>query len=346
MSLYIDIEKSYGKFKLAIKLETGNETVALLGASGCGKSMTLRCIAGIERPDRGRIIIDGVTLFDSDRHINLSPQKRGAGLLFQNYALFPNMTVYNNIKAGIRNKKSNSQRVVDEAISRFRLDGLEHRLPSQLSGGQQQRVALARILVSCPNILMLDEPFSALDSHLRFQMETEVTEIIKNFGKTALFVSHNRDEVFRVCDRIAVLEDGHIDAYDEKHSLFDNPRTYSAAQLTGCKNISRAEKLGLHRLYAADWGVTLASSHGLPDGLCYAGIRAKRIVFGRTPENINSFKVEVIRVFEDVFSVIYIVRPSESAEPLRVEVSKSAAQPESGSPLFVTIAEEDILPLI
>ena len=206
MSIYVDIKKSFGNFKLNIQFEAGDEIFALLGASGCGKSITLKCIAGIEKPDEGQIILDGVTLFDSNKKINLSPQKRKTGLLFQNYALFPNMTVEENIGVAIKNSKSSKENIINTYINMFHLHGLEKHFPHQLSGGQQQRVALARILASEPNILMLDEPFSALDSYLKWQLEQEMSNILNNYKGTTLFVSHNRDEVYRLCDKICVIQ--------------------------------------------------------------------------------------------------------------------------------------------
>ena len=211
MALLVDIEKRLGDFLLDVKMEVGNEVLGLVGNSGCGKSLTLRCIAGIEKPDRGRIVLDGVTLFDSEKHINLTPQKRHTGLMFQNYALFPNMTVRQNIRAGtLRDKQTEQERdrKVSDIMDSFGLSALAQHYPSQLSGGQQQRTALARILVSEPRILMLDEPFSALDSELKFHMEAEVRDVIRHFGKTVILVSHDRGEAFRLSDRIAMMHDG------------------------------------------------------------------------------------------------------------------------------------------
>ena len=194
MSIYADIEKTLGDFHLNVKLEAGDEVLALLGASGCGKSMTLKCIAGIVRPDRGRIEVDGRVLFDSEKHIDLSPQQRRTGLMFQNYALFPNMTVLQNIRAGARREKDSAakERKIQEIMDSFGLAELSAHYPWQLSGGQQQRTALARLLVSGPDILLLDEPFSALDSHLRFRLERELAEVIRDFGRTVILVSHDR----------------------------------------------------------------------------------------------------------------------------------------------------------
>jgi len=170
MSLYVDIKKSLNGFKLDVNFEAGKQTTGLLGASGCGKSMTLKCIAGIEKPDSGVIMLNDKILFDSTKKINIPPQERNTGYLFQNYALFPNMTTLQNISIGLKLPKHERDKIVKEKITKFGLSGLENRYPNQLSGGQQQRVALARILAKEPDILMLDEPFSALDSFLKWQL--------------------------------------------------------------------------------------------------------------------------------------------------------------------------------
>ena len=165
MSLDMKIKKNLGGFQLDVELHAGNETLALLGASGCGKSMTLRCIAGIETPDEGYIRVDGETLFDSEEKIDVPVQKRHVGLLFQNYALFPNMNVEQNIMLGMKSlpmPKDQKTAECRRVIEKFYLGGLEKHSVRQLSGGQQQRVALARIMVSKPRILMLDEPFPPL----------------------------------------------------------------------------------------------------------------------------------------------------------------------------------------
>ena len=214
MALFVDIEKNFGNFRLNVKLDIGNEVLGLVGNSGCGKSLTLKCIAGIEKPDRGTIVLDGVTLFDSEKHINLSPQKRHTGLLFQSYALFPNMTVRQNIRAGtLRDKQTEDERnrKIKEILDSFGLSQVADQYPRQLSGGQQQRTALARIMVSDPQILMLDEPFSALDSELKYHMEREVSAVIRNFGKTAILVSHDKGEAYRLCNRIAMVHNGHTE---------------------------------------------------------------------------------------------------------------------------------------
>ncbi|MEF9926150.1 MAG: ATP-binding cassette domain-containing protein, partial [Raoultibacter sp.] len=173
MSLDVAIKKKFKSFTLDVAFEAGNETLGFLGASGCGKSLTMRCIAGIETPDEGHIIVNDTVFFDAEKHIDLSPQQRKTALLFQNYMLFPNLTVEQNVAAGIGKAVPKAQRaeITRAELKRFSLEGFGSRYPAQLSGGQQQRVALARMLAARPGILMLDEPFSALDSHLKSVLE-------------------------------------------------------------------------------------------------------------------------------------------------------------------------------
>lgn len=310
MSINVDIEKKLGNFLLKVKFEAGNETLALLGASGCGKSMTLKCIAGIEKPDKGKIIMDGVTLFDSEKRIHLPPQKRRTGLLFQNYALFPNMTVEQNINAGA--KRAGSARKQNEVVRKmmecFEITELAKHYPNQLSGGQQQRVALARLLVSEPEILLLDEPFSALDSHLRLRLEQEVREVINAFGKTVLLVSHDRDEVFRMCDTIALMYNGKIDKIGQKEEIYRNPGTKEGMLLTGCRNISPVERTGECRVLALDWGIELELS-GTAEDVRYIGIRSHEMHFGKGE---NTIACQVMQEMENPFSYTLMLKPEGS----------------------------------
>ena len=248
MSLIVDIKKRLGSFSLSAQLEAGEGVTGILGSSGCGKSMTLKCIAGIERPDSGHIELDGVVLYDSRKRIDLHPQQRRVGYLFQNYALFPNMTLRQNILCGLKNQPDRAQRVkeADEMIALMGLNGLERHRPYQLSGGQQQRAALGRILVNKPRLLMLDEPFSALDTYLRERLQAEMRELLKNYGGPVLLVTHSRDEAYRLCRSIAVMDKGSTTPPRPTKELFEDPHTVAAASLTGCKNISKAEKRGEH----------------------------------------------------------------------------------------------------
>lgn len=310
MSLIVDIEKRLGDFTLKVSFETDGGVLALLGASGCGKSMTLKCIAGVEKPDRGHIELGGVTLFDSERHICLPPQKRRVGLMFQNYALFPNMTVRQNILAGAHGDRERREAMAAQLMERFGLDAHAGHYPSQLSGGQQQRVALARILASEPELLLLDEPFSALDSHLRFRLEREMYAVLRAFGKPVLLVSHDRDEVFRLADEIVILNRGHVEAAGDKHAIFRDPQTVSGARLTGCKFISRAEIRGEREIYAADWGLPLELDRDV-SGCTAVGMRMHSVRYG---EGENTVRCAVAGVVENPFDYTVLLRPVGAPE--------------------------------
>ena len=343
MSIFVDIEKRLGSFHLRVKFEAKNEVLALLGASGCGKSMTLKCIAGIEKPDRGKIIVDGVTLFDSEKKVNLTPQKRRVGLLFQNYALFPNMTVRQNILAGANREKDSARKKAraNEIMEAFGLLELADHYPAQLSGGQQQRTALARILISDPDILLLDEPFSALDSHLRFRLEQEVREVIRKFGKTVLLVSHDRDEVYRLSDSIAIINKGIVDAFGSRETIFANPQTRMAAMLTGCKNISPIEVLDDAHVRALDWGIDLKVQGDLTD-ISYVGIRMHDICAG---PGENAFSCHVIEEIENPFSYTIMLRADgcENASLIGWEMEKPDWRKLRTSPVTLHLPPEKII---
>ena len=317
MSLYVDIKKDLGGFRLSVKFEAKDGVMGILGPSGCGKSMTLRCIAGVERPDEGRIVLDGVTLFDSEQRINLKPQQRRVGYLFQNYALFPNMTVRQNILCGAKWEKDKAKR--EELLARYielmQLSGLEGHYPAQLSGGQQQRVALARILVNQPKLLMLDEPFSALDTHLREKLLVEMKGILERFGGVSIAVTHSRDEAYDLCDTIALMEDGRIHTLKPTKELFADPGTKAGASMTGCKNFSRARKIGEYEVEALDWGVGFTTAKPVRDDVAYIGIRA-HYFSPNTRQNSHPVKLlgKIEEPFEDIIRFRYAAQPEGSPD--------------------------------
>lgn len=334
MSLSIDIKKSYPGFTLDVSLEAGEERVALLGASGCGKSCTLRCIAGVETPDEGRIVVNGVTFFDSSAGIDLTPQERKTALLFQNYQLFPHLTVEENVCAGmvagagrparLGGRAGEAQR--DQArrfLEIFGMDSFARRYPSQLSGGQQQRVALARMLAARPGILMFDEPFSALDSYLKSALEQNMLDLFSVIRRTVLYVSHDIDEACRLCDRICVMHNGRVEEAGTIDELMARPKTLAGMRLTGCKNTSRARKVGDTCVEALDWGMTFDVGRIVPDTVRYLGVRASYIHMDRDrapgERGRNSFDLRVARVSDARFERLVLLDPPRKDASSRLQ---------------------------
>ena len=303
MSLIVDIHKNLGGFVLDSAFTAENGITSLLGPSGCGKSMTLKCIAGIEKPDTGYIELDGRVLFDSKEHINLRPQQRRVGYLFQNYALFPNMTVRQNILCGLCREKDRGlkEKRLEDMLRLMQLEGLGNHKPHQLSGGQQQRVALARILVSDPQVLLLDEPFSALDGHLRDALKIELRDLLQRYGHEVLMVTHDRTEAYNMSSRIAVMHEGRLLTVQPTKALFADPGSVPAAVLTGCKNIAGARKLDAHTVDVPQWGVQLEVAQEVKDDLKAVGIRAH--YFNPTAAR-NRFPVSYVEEMEEPFETI------------------------------------------
>lgn len=306
MSLSVSIKKHFPAFTLDVNIEAGNETLGWLGESGCGKSLTMRCIAGIETPDEGKIVVNGKTFFEREAGrrptVNLSPQERKTALLFQNYMLFPNLTVAENVAAGIDRKlpKEEREAQVNAELKRFGLDGFGKRYPSQLSGGQQQRVALARMLAAKPDILMLDEPFSALDAHLKGALEQNLAGLFETFHGTILYVSHDIDEALRFCDRIAVIEKGHVMEVSTGNNLVNNPQSAASIKLSGCKNATPARRINDHRVFLPAWGIEVETDKPVQENLTCMGVRAFFLEQAKEPGR-NTYRVRVVRTSDSRF---------------------------------------------
>ena len=233
------ISKALELFSLQVHLKLSEgSSLALVGPSGCGKSMTLRMIAGLEKPDEGYIKVGDTIFYDSSEGINVSAYKRRVGYLFQNYALFPHLTVEQNIAFGLTECPRLEKRAkVHSIMERLRIKGLEKRHPQYISGGQQQRVALARTLVTDPELLLLDEPFSALDSQVKKKMEKEVIDVRNAFSGTMILVTHSLEEAFRLCSNIAVMDNGRIIQLGTQDEIIHQPANRTVARLTGTENI-------------------------------------------------------------------------------------------------------------
>lgn len=348
MSLEVTIVKRFEGFTLHADFTAGNTAAAILGASGCGKSMTLRCIAGVVKPDSGRIVLDGRVLFDSEKGIDLPPQQRNVGLLFQNYALFPNMTVEQNILCALKKEKDPAARkaACGSALRAMRLEELAHRLPSELSGGQQQRAALARILAGRPRILMLDEPFSALDSYLREEVEGEVGSLLSNFDGTALLVTHDRDEAYRLCREMIVMDSGEVLRAGTTKEVFADPRRLTAARLTGCKNILPCVRVDEHHVRLTGWERELTVALPVPEGCCAVGIRAHDFA-PEAADGENRMPVQVGASSENPFDWNVICTAADDAGKLWWKVSKTTlSSPPPQAPAYLRVAPENIMPLV
>ena len=348
MSLEVTIAKRFEGFTLHADFTAGNTAAAILGASGCGKSMTLRCIAGVVKPDSGRIVLDGRVLFDSEKGIDLPPQQRNVGLLFQNYALFPNMTVEQNIFCALKKEKDPAARkaACGSALRAMRLEELAHRLPSELSGGQQQRAALARILAGRPRILMLDEPFSALDSYLREEVEGEVGSLLSNFDGTALLVTHDRDEAYRLCREMIVMDSGEVLRAGTTKEVFADPRRLTAARLTGCKNILPCVRVDEHHVRLTGWERELTVALPVPEGCCAVGIRAHDFA-PEAADGENRMPVQVGASSENPFDWNVFCTAADDTGKLWWKVSKTTlSSPPPQAPAYLRVAPENIMPLV
>jgi len=349
MRLKAEIKKNIGEFSLDVSISSDANRIGILGASGSGKSMTLRCIAGIDTPDAGSISVGERVLFDSASKTNLKPQKRRVGYMFQNYALFPTMTVLQNVMAGLKGGKRENREIAMDMISRMRLDDLENRLPGELSGGQQQRVALARIMVYKPELIMLDEPFSALDQYLKDKMQREMLELLEDYEGQVIMVSHSRDELYRFSDELFVVKDGRILKSGETRDVFQNPQKLDVAKLTGCKNFSAAVRRDAHAIDLTDWGVTVHTVKDVPEWTRHIGYRAHYFepVWGEKQENCIPFKLA--HIDELPFEWNYYIYPKadeQNADDLICWFVQGETQRElreKGMPDYLKISEDNLL---
>ncbi len=236
-----EVEKSFNRRKVihptTLTMISGGLTT-LLGPSGCGKTTLLRMIAGLETPDEGEIYFDDRCVFSREKKINLPPEKRGLGFVFQDFALWPHMSVFENVAFGLRaaKKTGDLKKKVTDALHAVQLDDFADRYPHQLSGGQQQRVAFARAIVIEPQCILFDEPLSALDALLRKEMRTELRELITRLGITAVFVTHDQTEAMSMSDAIAVMSAGVIEQYGTPEEIYSTPKTDFTARFVGSSN--------------------------------------------------------------------------------------------------------------
>lgn len=347
MAIEVQIRKKLGNFELDMEFDSNSRRIGILGASGCGKSMTLKCIAGIETPDQGKIVADGRTLYDQG--VNIRPQKRNVGYLFQNYALFPTMTVRANIAAGLQGTREEKRQIVDKMIAKFQLDGLENRLPGKLSGGQQQRVALARIMAYEPDVILLDEPFSALDGFLKDRLQQELTQMLEDYKGTVILVSHSRDEIYRFSEELVIMNEGKAVCQGKTKNVFENPKRVEAARLTGCKNFSKVRRMDSHTMRALDWGIEFHLKREIPEDITHVGFRAHEFIPVWGERRANCIRLELAGSAELPFEKNFYIKPEQQGEMGQesicwyIQKDKWAILNEQGLPDYLEFPEEQLL---
>jgi molybdate transport system permease protein len=323
MPLEVQIEKRLPEFTLDVSFSSGDRPLSILGPSGSGKTMMLRCIAGLERAQLGRVVLGERVLFDSSKNIRLPARERRVGMLFQHFTLFPNKTVAENIGFGIENRSAEERlRRVAALLERTHITGLENRYPRQISGGEQQRAALARALAIEPEALLLDEPLSALDTHLRSQMETQLQETFAEFRRPTLLVTHNIEEAYRLGEQMLVLSRGKIAAFGAKEEIFRRPPSVEVARVTGCKNFSRTRMISPGIVEATDWSCQLRVRHELKAEAAHLGIRAHEI------DLVEARTGDASATQENVLPC-WLVRSSET--PFRMTLFLSLRAPDTGA---------------
>ena len=315
IELIVNIQKQLPGFFLDVTFNTDQTPLGLLGGSGAGKSLILRCIAGLDTPDKGSIILNGVVLFDSEKGINLPPRDRACGVLFQNYALFPHLTIAENIAFGMQSGTSRreTKQEIERQLIAVDLPGMGDRFPGEVSGGQQQRVALARAKASQPGIMLLDEPFSALDTYLRDKQEKLLRNNLIHYQGVTLFITHNLEEAYRVCPNLLIVDQGKAIARGAKQDIFERPGNFRTAQLTGCKNFSRAVAISKRRVKANDWNCILKTIEPIPESLAYVGIRAHQLVFPISSNDANTFPCWLATISETQHRVTLYLKLNQPA---------------------------------
>ena len=324
------------------------EFVAVVGESGSGKSTLLNLLGGLDTPTSGKVLLDGRDLFAMKARERTIFRRRNIGFVFQAFNLIPELTVEQNILCALKKEKDPAARraACAEALRAMRLEELAKRLPGALSGGQQQRAALARILAAKPRILMLDEPFSALDSYLREEVEGEVGSLLAGFAGTALLVTHNRDEAYRLCREMIVMDSGEVLRAGTTKEVFADPRTRAAARLTGCKNILPCTRVGEHTVRLAGWEQPLTVALPVPEGCRAVGIRAHDFA-PCAPGTPNSLPVQAVSTSENPFDWNMIFTLPGGETRLWWKVSKETlAAPPPKAPACLAAAPENIMPLV
>lgn len=321
--LEVDIQKQLPEFLLnvAFTIDSHNHqpvSLGILGASGAGKSTLLRCIAGLETPDRGRIAIGDRILFDSAKGINLTPQERRVGLLFQDYALFPHLSIAENIAFGMsaENSASEVKQKVNQNLSQVNLSQMGNLMTHQLSGGEKQRVALARLLASQPDITLLDEPLSALDTNLKKELTKLLQQQINNYSALSLYVTHNLSQAYQLCSQLLIIDRGKAIAFNDKKNIINHPPNLQTAKILGYSNFSAVRKIAPQTVRALDWQWNLKCDSNIPDSIEYIAVHSQAINFvdNDNDKAVNMIPVELADYLELPDGVILYLKINSSSQ--------------------------------
>ncbi|EIE99283.1 ABC transporter ATP-binding protein [Saccharomonospora glauca] len=332
-----------------LDLEIGDgESVALLGRSGCGKTSTMRCIAGLEEPTAGRITIGDTVVFDAEAGINVPPNKRNVGMVFQSYAVWPHMTVFDNVAYSLKLQKVPKAEIRQRVLRTLELVGLEslaNRGASLLSGGQMQRVALARSLVMRPSVLLLDEPLSNLDARLRDRLRVELREIQLRLGLTAVYVTHDQLEAFSLADRIALMQDGRIVQMDRPDAMYHSPVSASVAHFLGVANVFDVvgTEAGRWNITGTDLAIASTSEPGLGEGGLKACVRSEDVqLSAERPSGPNAYPATVLVSGFQGTSTRYTVSIAGTLELDVVTSARSGTRFANGERVWVSIAPDAV----
>ena len=340
MALSVELHKKFKGFQMDVVFEHDGGSLGILGGSGMGKSMTLKMIAGLVKPDSGKVIVDGRTVYDSAAKIDMPARERHIGYLFQQYALFPTMTVAENIGIAMKKSGDAKKKEIDRLLEQFALQNLGDRMPNELSGGQQQRVALARILASEPQMLLLDEPFSALDSFLKEQLLEDMIRQLSDYAGDVIMVSHSRDEIYQFCDRLLILDQGRVIVTGDTKDIFDQPGYREAARLTGCKNIEKIERVDDHTMVLPNWNTTVCVKGMIPENTTHIGIRAHYLRLPENGQRENLVECQNGKILDDPFELVVVFE-----HDVWWKIPKESWQKEyqEKMPQYLAIPEESIL---
>jgi molybdate ABC transporter permease protein len=347
--LEAQLQRRLENFALHVELVAEQGAVGLLGPSGAGKSITLRMLAGVAKPDSGRVVLNRRVLYDSASGVHVPAAQRKIGVVFQDYALFPHMTVAENVAFSLRSLASAEREVrVEALLQSLKIAELRHRLPREISGGERQRVALARCLAMEPDALLFDEPFAALDPHLRRQTEEQLRATLASYNGAVVFVTHDMEEAFRFCTDLLVLDQGRVIASGAKHELFERPRSVAAARLTGCKNVAPAMRVGPRRIAVPQWECELETAVDASEELTHVGYRSHQLRFvEHLGEGVNVFPCWLVSSSEAPHEMTLYLRlhGAGDAAHVQADVAKELwrALSERPQPWFVQIAPERLL---